>query len=36
LSLPWSSLWLLGTIVGFELIYHGIAWISFGLALHRG
>ena len=35
LSIPWSSLWLLGTIVAVELVLHGAAWIDFGLALRR-
>lgn len=34
-SLPWSSLWLLGTLVAIELIFHGVAWISMGIALRR-
>ena len=33
LGLPWTSLWLLGTIIAVELIFHGVGWISFGLAL---
>jgi len=33
LSLPWSSLWLLGTIIGIELVFHGAAWIRLGFAL---
>jgi uncharacterized membrane protein HdeD (DUF308 family) len=33
LGLPWSSLWLLGTIVAVELICHGIAWIGLGFGL---
>jgi uncharacterized membrane protein HdeD (DUF308 family) len=32
-SLPWSSLWVLGTLIAIELIFHGIAWIQFGLSL---
>jgi uncharacterized membrane protein HdeD (DUF308 family) len=32
-SLPWSSLWLLGTIIAVELIFHGVGWIRLGLAL---
>lgn len=33
LSLPWSSLWLLGTIIAIELVFHGVAWIRLGFAL---
>ena len=33
LSLPWSSLWLLGTIIAIELVFHGVAWIRPGFAL---
>jgi uncharacterized membrane protein HdeD (DUF308 family) len=32
-SLPWSSLWLLGTLIAIELVFHGAAWIRLGLAL---
>jgi len=35
LSLPWSSLWLLGTIIAIELIFHGVGWITLGFALRR-
>jgi uncharacterized membrane protein HdeD (DUF308 family) len=35
LSLPWSSLWVLGTLIAIELVFHGIAWIQFGLALKK-
>ena len=38
-SLPWSSLWVLGTLIAIELVFHGIAWVQFSLALkrmHRG
>jgi uncharacterized membrane protein HdeD (DUF308 family) len=34
-SLPWSSLWVLGTLIAIELVFHGIAWIQFGLALKK-
>src|SRR5215471_13052976 len=27
LSLPWSSFWLLGTLIAIELIFQGVAWI---------
>jgi len=32
-SLPWSSLWLLGTIIAIELVFQGVAWIRLGFAL---
>ena len=32
-SLPWSGLRLLGTLVGFELLIHGVTWLRLGLAL---
>ncbi|WP_419759640.1 HdeD family acid-resistance protein [Acidisoma sp.] len=34
-SLPWSSLWVLGTLIAIELVFHGVAWIQFGLALKK-
>jgi uncharacterized membrane protein HdeD (DUF308 family) len=34
-SLPWASLWLLGTVVAVELIFHGAAWIAMGFELRR-
>ena len=34
-SLPWSGLWLLGTVVAVELIVGGIAALGFGLSLRR-
>ena len=34
-TLPWSSLWVLGTLIAIELVFHGIAWIQFGLALKK-
>ena len=34
--LPWSGLWVVGTLIAVELVIHGISWIQFGLALrHR-
>jgi uncharacterized membrane protein HdeD (DUF308 family) len=33
LSLPWSGLWVLGALIGVELIMHGAGWISLGLGL---
>jgi uncharacterized membrane protein HdeD (DUF308 family) len=32
-SLPWSGLWVLGTLVAIELIVQGVSWISMGFAL---
>lgn len=34
-TLPWSSLILLGLIVGIELLVQGVSWLQFGLALRR-
>ena len=33
LMLPWSGLWVLGTLIGIELIVQGVSWLRFGLAL---
>jgi len=30
---PGSSLYVLGTLLGIDLIFHGVGWIQFGLAL---
>lgn len=35
-TLPWSSLWLVGTLIACELIFAGISWVQLGLALRRG
>ena len=35
LTLPWSGLWVVGTLIAVELIFHGVSWIQFGLALRR-
>jgi uncharacterized membrane protein HdeD (DUF308 family) len=35
-SLPWSSLWVVGTLIAVELVFHGIAWVQFGLSLRKG
>jgi len=35
LTLPWSGLWVLGTLIAIELIIHGASWLEFGLALRR-
>lgn len=35
LSLPWSGLWVLGTLIAVELIMHGVGWLSIGLGLRE-
>ncbi|MGE0418889.1 MAG: HdeD family acid-resistance protein [Acetobacteraceae bacterium] len=35
-TMPWSSLWVLGTLIGVELIFEGVGWTSFSLDLRRG
>lgn len=35
LTLPWSGLWVLGTLIAVDLIFNGAAWFEFGLALRR-
>jgi uncharacterized membrane protein HdeD (DUF308 family) len=32
-TLPWSGLWVLGTLVAVELLVQGVTWLQFGLAL---
>lgn len=32
-SLPWSGLWVLGTLIAVELVVQGASWLYFGLAL---
>ena len=34
-SLPWSGLWVLGTLIGVELLVQGMTWLMFGIALRR-
>jgi uncharacterized membrane protein HdeD (DUF308 family) len=34
-SLPWSGLWVLGTLIAVELLVQGVTWLSFGLALRK-
>jgi uncharacterized membrane protein HdeD (DUF308 family) len=34
-SLPWSSLFVVGTLIAIELIFHGVSWIQFGLTLRK-
>jgi uncharacterized membrane protein HdeD (DUF308 family) len=33
--LPWASLWVLGTLIGIELLIQGMTWLQFGLGLRR-
>jgi uncharacterized membrane protein HdeD (DUF308 family) len=35
LALPWSGLWVLGTLIAIELIFQGAGWFEFGLGLRR-
>jgi uncharacterized membrane protein HdeD (DUF308 family) len=35
LMLPWSGLWVVGTLIAVELIFHGVSLVQFGLALRR-
>ena len=35
ITLPWSGLWVLGTLIGVELLVQGFSWLRFGLALRR-
>jgi uncharacterized membrane protein HdeD (DUF308 family) len=35
LMLPWSGLWVVGTLIAIELIFHGVSWLQFGLALRK-
>ncbi len=34
-SLPWSGLWVLGTLIAAELLMQGGSWLQFGLSLRR-
>jgi uncharacterized membrane protein HdeD (DUF308 family) len=34
-TLPWSGLWVVGTLIAVELIVHGVSWLQFGLTLRR-
>lgn len=31
--LPWSGLWILGTLIAVELLVQGLAWVHFGFSL---
>jgi len=33
LALPWSGLWVLGTLIAVELLFQGVTWLQFGFAL---
>jgi uncharacterized membrane protein HdeD (DUF308 family) len=35
LQLPWSGLWVLGTLIAVELLMMGFTWLQFGFALRR-
>lgn len=35
LALPWSGLWVLGTLIGVELLMQGAGWLGFGMDLRR-
>ena len=35
MMLPWSGLWVVGTLIAVELIMHGVSWIQFGLSLRK-
>jgi uncharacterized membrane protein HdeD (DUF308 family) len=35
MSLPWSGLWVLGTLIAVELLIQGSTWLQFGLSLRR-
>lgn len=35
MMLPWSSLFVVGTLIAIELIFHGVSWIQFGLTLRK-
>ena len=34
-SLPWSGLWVLGTVIAVELLVQGVTWLRFGFSLRR-
>lgn len=33
LTLPWSSLWILGTVIAIGLLIQGLTWLRFGFEL---
>src|SRR5215468_6058387 len=34
-ALPNASLYFLGILIGIDLIFHGISWVTFGFGVHR-
>ncbi len=34
-SLPWSGLWVLGTLIAIEMLIQGFTWLQFGFSLRR-
>ncbi len=34
-TLPWSGLWVLGTLIAIELLIQGFTWLQFGWALRK-
>jgi len=34
-ALPWSGLWVLGTLIAVEMIVQGVSWIGFGMDLRK-
>ena len=32
-SLPWSGLWVLGTLIALDLVVQGVSWLYVGLML---
>ena len=34
-TLPWSGLWVLGTLIGIELLIQGFTWLRFGFAMRH-
>ena len=31
---PVDSVYVLGTLLGVDLLFHGVGWVSFGMGLH--
>ena len=31
---PLDSVYVLGTLLGVDLLFHGVGWVSFGMGLH--
>lgn len=34
-ALPWSGLWVLGTLIGVELVVQGVGWMGLGMDLRK-